>query len=192
MQGIYPKSGRGKGFVLPVNMCLAYPITQHSEERKRSIELDSNAIFFVKDSLIADNSEVFYETCSQTTVKQYDHIIKVKSFMHDLDADLIRSIMFMETSHGWYDRINPLRKTILPMNIHYEYWKKLGFSKDQLLNPKINIHAGALILKRIQNRLNDPKISKIASVYNFIGKESVSDYGARVAKIYNERAWEKC
>ena len=112
--------------------------------------------------------------------------------MHDLDADLIRSIMFMETSHGWYDKINPIRKTILPMNIHYEYWKNLGFSKEQLLIPKINIDVGTLILKRIQNRLQYPKISKIASVYNFIGKERVSDYGSRVARIYKERAWEKC
>lgn len=192
MQGIYPKSGRGKGFVLPLNMCLPYPIIQDFKSRKKSIELDSNAVFIVKDSLKADSSETFYEVCSQNTVKQYDNIIKVKAFMHDLDADLIRSIMFMETSHGWYDKINPLRKTILPMNIHYEYWKNLGFSKEQLLIPKINIDVGTLILKRIQNRLKDPKISKIASVYNFIGKERVSDYGSRVARIYKERAWEKC
>ena len=58
--------------------------------------------------------------------------------------------MYLEASHGWYDEFAPwLRKTILPMNIHYDYWKELGFSESQLEDPKINIHVGTLLIKRI-------------------------------------------
>ncbi len=78
------------------------------------------------------------------------------------------------------------------MNIHYDYWKELGFSESQLEDPKINIHVGTLLIKRIQDRIRDPKIVKIASVYNVLGREKVNEYGVQVANIYRKKSWEKC
>jgi len=45
-------------------------------------------------------------------------------------------------------------------------------------------------LKRIQDRMKDPKIAKISSIYNFTGSKVISDYGARVAMIYREKHGE--
>jgi len=41
-------------------------------------------------------------------------------------------------------------------------------------------------------RLKDPKIRKIASVYNVLGRESVSKYGAQAENIYRNKTWLRC
>lgn len=103
----------------------------------------------------------------------------------------------MESTHGSYDKLctplNPFcpqNKSILPMNIYVTYWKKLGYTRDQLLNTEINIDAGCLILSRIWKRVKDPTIRKVASVYQILGTVKVTDYGARVQKIYDEKPWD--
>jgi len=192
MMNIYPSSPRGRGFVLPSQMCSAHPTLNKQSQRKQAIINNDKAVFVVADNMGADASEVFFELCSAHTVKQFSSIIRIEAYKHDVDTNLIKAIMFMETSHGWYDKINPWRETILPMNVHYKFWENLGVTKEKLLKPEFNIHIGALILKRIQDRIKDPKIAKIASIYNFTGSEVISDYGARVAMIYREKAWEKC
>ena len=97
--------------------------------------------------------------------------------------------MYMETTHGWYDKFYPYRKTILPMNLHYKYWRDLGVTKDKLRCPFYNIEFGIILLSRISNRLEDPTPRKVATIYNFLGAEKVSEYGARVAKIMKEKPW---
>jgi len=64
-----------------------------------------------------------HEICSQNTIALYDKIIKIEAFRQDIGPDLIRDIMYIETSHGWYDHFYPWHNTILPINIHYKYWK---------------------------------------------------------------------
>jgi len=73
------------------------------------------------------------------------------------------------------------------MNIHVEYWEGLGYSREQLQQPEINIRVGILILKRIIERIQNPTVEKIASIYNFLGNEKVTDYGARVKIICQEQ-----
>jgi len=90
----------------------------------------------------------------------------------------------METTHGWYDAVYPMRKTILPMNLYYQYWRDLGITKENLGCSFYNIEFGVILLSRIQQRIENLTIAKIASIYNFLGAEKVNDYGARVAKLY--------
>lgn len=75
------------------------------------------------------------------------------------------------------------------MNIHYKYWRKFGFKKESLICPHCNIEFGMIILKRIQERINNPTITKIASIYNYIGAEKVTDYGERVSNVYLTQPW---
>ena len=192
MLGVYPKSGRGKGFVLPLQMCMTHPVINIAKDKKESIINNTKSIFVVDEKSIPNVKIPFHEICTQNTVALYNNIIKIEAFRQDIDPDLIRAIMYIETSHGWYDRFYPWRSTILPMNIHYQYWKGLGFNKSQLQIPKNNIHVGTLLIKRIQDRLKDPKIYKIASVYNILGKENISEHGVQVANIYKNKSWEKC
>ena len=58
--------------------------------------------------------------------------------------------------------------------------------RDVLDDPRLNIRAGAILLRRIQDRLKDPSIRNIATLYNGLGKPAVSDYGAPVEEVYRE------
>lgn len=77
------------------------------------------------------------------------------------------------------------------MNIHAEYWKGLGYSREDLKDPRKNIEAGVRLLKAIQDRVTDPAIEKIGSVYNYLGATIVTNYGASIAQIYREKPWLK-
>ncbi len=46
-----------------------------------------------------------------------------------------------------------------------------------------------LLLKRIADRLSVPSIAKIATLYNSLAKDEVSDYGAQVARAYRDKLW---
>ncbi|WP_166267240.1 hypothetical protein [Marinobacter caseinilyticus] len=86
--------------------------------------------------------------------------------------------MYMETTHGWYDKFYPYRKTILPMNLHYKYWRELGVTKENLECPFYNIEFGIILLARITARVKDPTSRKVATIYHFLGTEKVNEYGA--------------
>ena len=77
------------------------------------------------------------------------------------------------------------------MNMHAEFWKDLGYSREELKDTKKNIQAGVMLLKRIQSRMPGASEEKIASVYNSLGTRHVTDYGARIKKIMQEKPWEK-
>ncbi|MFP8966134.1 hypothetical protein ACKC9G_06125 [Pokkaliibacter sp. CJK22405] len=166
------------------------PVLQNSRERHQSIIDDTPALFNIVDNFGADGSEPMIELSYFDVTKANFSAINEAANTHNLDADLIRAIMYLETTHGYYDKIYPWRNTILPMNVSYTYWKDLGVDETFLEDTRNNIDTGAKILKRIQDRVSDPSVAKIASIYNFMGKEIVSDYGARVATIYQKQLWK--
>jgi hypothetical protein len=147
-------------------------------------------------------------------VDLYESIIEEEAKRQGVDPRLVKAIMYMETSHGRYgyraedlDRtmeeypvlgqipgvgqlLNSLRAdSILPMNIRASIWSALGFSKEQLKDPRLNIRAGVMLLKRIIERIDNPTVAKVATLYNNLSRESVTDYGARVAEIYRQELW---
>ena len=77
------------------------------------------------------------------------------------------------------------------MNIHAEYWKGLGYDRKDLDNPKKNVQAGVLLLKRISDKMPNASVDKIATIYNSLDARHVSDYGARVKKLIEEKPWNK-
>ncbi len=78
----------------------------------------------------------------------YKKEISTAAFKYKIDPDLIRSVMYLETTHGYYDVVNPIRRTVLPMNIHYEYWKELAISESDMEIPAKNIEVGALFTRQ--------------------------------------------
>lgn len=171
----------------PVNI----PVLRKAEERKESIINNTPALFPIETNPKAVGIKPFYELESQSDVGKWCAQIALISRRHKIDLELVKAIMYMETTHGWYDCVNPFRRTILPMNIHYAYWRKLGVTPEQLNVPRYNIEFGVIILSRIRDRIEDPTISKIATLYNSLAAEKVSDYGARVASLYWEKPWIK-
>ena len=123
--------------------------------------------------------------------------------------------MYMEMSQGSYgypeDRLNR-SKTILPMNINPYIWGSLvnegkpfpvpetvfghggGYVRDEgrkaFDDPRTNIRAAAVLLKRIQGHLQNPTIRNIATLYNSLSQERVTNYGAQVEQIYRNQEWQ--
>lgn len=110
-----------------------------------------------------------------------------------VDANLVKAIMYMETTHGYYDAILELfnkNKSILPMNINVKYWGNTFGSREELKNPEKNIEAGVEIVDRIKKLLPaNASVEGIATLYNNINAKKVSEYGARVKAIYDEKPW---
>jgi hypothetical protein len=48
-----------------------------------------------------------------------------------------------------------------------------------------------MLIRRIVERLEEPTVSKVASLYNSLAKDQVTDYGARVADVYRTKAWHR-
>ena len=124
-----------------------------------------------------------------------------------VDANLIRAIMYMETTHGYYDKLldnsattwfdgkglKPKfieNKSILPMNMNVDFWGNTFGSRADMHDPMKNIMAGATLLKRIKACMSSSAdIARIATIYNNLGAQKISDYGARVRFIYHKRSW---
>jgi hypothetical protein len=167
------------------------PFINDRDGRKRSIVENTPAIFQIVANQNAMGAAPFYEWEAQSEVGKWCGMIVNLAMKYRIDPDLINAIMYMETTHGWYDKINPARHTILPMNIHYQYWRELGVTKEMLECPYYNVEFGAIILSRIKDRLLDPTVEKIGSIYNFLGAEKVTDYGARIHALYWKKPWKK-
>ncbi len=125
-------------------------------------------------------------------------IIEREAKRKGVDPDLVRAIMYMENADG-----NPLNlnrqlekigmaRSILPINIKPGMWAGLdGVKKEEFKNPEANIRAGVTLIRRIQDRLDDPTPAKVGSIWHFTGAEKVNDKGARIQRIFDQKAWSR-
>ena len=162
--------------------------------RKQSILYDLPVQFKVGLNPSVEGDKPFYELKGESQVAAFTSMIEAEALRQGIDPNLAKAIMYMETTHGWYDA--PLAKldknrSILPMNVRSDYWADLGFSREELKEPEHNISAGILLLKRIWDRVPDPSVEKVATLYQDLGATKVSKYGARVGKIYADKLWKK-
>jgi soluble lytic murein transglycosylase-like protein len=170
-------------------------------------------------------------------VQKHDQEIEEEAARVGVDPDLLRAIMYVEVSQGYYgypfekrdwvdahwpmatsfkpvlDLMLPQADSILPMNVKRSLWGGLlndgqnysrryieagrnkgvviDQTRDVLDNPRLNIRAGAILLKRIQDRLADPSIRNVATLYNGLAQPAVTNYGAQVEQAYRNREWEQ-
>lgn len=150
-------------------------------------------VFKINDNPSASGEEPIYEVSAFSSVRSNEATIDRVSRETGVDARLLKAIMYMEMTHGYYDialAIFDKNKSILPMNINTEYWGDVFGSRKDLKNIYCNIKAGALIVQGIQANLPyGSPISHIATLYNNLNAVVVSDYGARVAEIYKNEPW---
>ncbi|MGH6881821.1 MAG: hypothetical protein ACREFM_12970, partial [Hypericibacter sp.] len=107
---------------------------------------------------------------------------------------------------GWSD-------SILPMNVRRSLWGGLlnngqpysrqyveagrdrgivvDQTRDAFNDPRLNIRAGATLLRGIQDRLDDPSIRNVATLYSGLGEKHVTDYGERVDEVYRTKEWNR-
>ncbi len=191
LRGANSDAYRDAHTMVPIDPKVVVPGSDLKTRRMYVIQ-GGGAVFPIASNPSANPQAPISEIHAFNTVKQYsDHINTVAAPYH-LDPDLIRSIIYMEQTHGCYDVVALGRqKTILPMNVHSRLWGNFVGTREQLDSPTHNITAGARILSGIQNNLNpeDRNVPKIATLYNSLGAEQVNDYGARVAAIYQQKPW---
>lgn len=177
-----PPKGRGGGYLEPPS-------------RKAIIAQDgAEPRITVAPNRQANGKAPPLEEPGQSQVKAYDDYITEMAGKYRLDPNLIRSIMHLETTHGYYDRLFPSewRKSILPMNVNTAYWGDRWGSKESLANPRLNIEAGARMLRSIVDKMpKDATVAQIASVYHSDRAPKVDDYGARAQSIHDEESWRK-
>ena len=164
------------------------------KERKNAILDNSKDIKFnIASNPKADGSKPWYTIDAYSGVKKNKKTIEHEAKKANISPDLVKAIVYLETTQGYYDSTLPsgVNKTIRPMNIHAEYWKGLGYDRKDLDNPKKNVQAGVLLLKRISDKMPNASVDKIATIYNSLDARHVSDYGARVKKLIEEKPWNK-
>jgi len=165
--------------------------------RKDVIKNNEQGFNFTPAENSAANSEKSpYEFSSFSEVAKNNNLIDSLSKKHNVDSDLVKAIMYMETTRGQYDRIIApldLNKTVRPMNVNTVYWgNTFGTRKELKTNPAKNIEAGIKMLKSIINNVQpNATIAQIATLYNSINATKVNDYGARVQEIYDKKLWEQ-
>ncbi len=143
----------------------------------------------------ADGKPPWYEFSEfgADAVHKYNPEIEAEAKRTNLDPDLIRSVMYMEGSHGWYGRPAEalgVAGSYQPMNVQPEPWAKLGGAEaDIIKKPVDNIRAGAELMSRIRDRLPEATPDRIATLYNNLSADNVTDYGARVQNIMKEKPW---
>lgn len=107
-----------------------------------------------------------------------------------------RAVIWAENARGgyggWGSKFDDWgwSSTIMPMNVNKNKWAGIIDKKPKdMHNAKDNIEAGVVLLKRIEERIQNPTPSKIGSIWVFSGSEEVSNYGSYIGRIYKEKPW---
>jgi soluble lytic murein transglycosylase-like protein len=143
----------------------------------------------------ADATAPLHEWAWISQVDGYDAEITQVAAELGIDPDLIRAIMYVETTHGWYGvpaDFLAISDSILPMNVSLDFWGDVFGPRSNLDVPLNNIRAGATILSGIiANLPATASVAEIATLYNSLSATRVSDYGARVEAVFKSRLWDR-
>lgn len=165
------------------------------DSRKQCILNNGGRRFPIDDNSDANGDAPYYEDEEYSQVGRFSDLIEEVAKEQDVDPDLIKAIMYMETTHGYYEKLVSWfdgNDSILPMNVNVTYWGDVFGTREELQGPRANIVAGAKMLRAIQNNLPDgAPVSHIASLYNSHRAVKVNNYGARVSRIYAEKPWNQ-
>ncbi|MCP4395669.1 MAG: hypothetical protein GY804_15585 [Alphaproteobacteria bacterium] len=178
------------------------PSVNIEKDRIKAIKDNACAKFDIETNLKASGKAPLHawHLIGHQTVRQNDKHIKHAAEKHGVDPDLVMSIMYLENAQGWYGKPAELigaADTILPMNVSNKRWGEMQAEGKGIFNNAKNVDAGTKIIKALQgkikgvnsSKLDKESIEKIGTLYNSLYKEKTTDYGARVAKIYEEKPW---
>lgn len=156
---------------------------------------DEPALFEIAENRDADRRPKDNESVESglSAVRQYADIIEREATAQGVDAELIKAIVYMENAHDpTVQRLSDffrLSTSVLPMNIQPETWSGLSDEPIDFHDPEMNIRTGVTLIRRIIDRIDDPTPAKVASIWNFTGREIVSDFGARTQAVYDNPVW---
>lgn len=178
-----------------VEPIVARPLLETGRQRAEAIMGNLPGLIDVADNPgVEANPHPWYARPKEEQVMQHDMLIEEAAARHELDPDLVKAVVWIETTHGWYDALTGVikpPKTLRPMNVHVEFWKDLGVTREQLTDPRTNIEAGTYILASIAERLVDPTPEKIFTLYNNLHADAVSTYGKTAAYYFVTKPWRE-
>ena len=172
------------------NDIAAGPVLANIKDRREAIMANTPGRFVVEPNADAKPyPNPWYGANSLEEVTANRAAIERLAFRYKLDTDFVKAIVWMESTHGWYDRFDPHNKTIRPMNVHDTLWSQLGIDRKTLEDPTRNIAAGVHILAAIWDRTDNPTVEKVATLYNQLGATQVNGYGKTVAYYMTHKPW---
>lgn len=169
---------------------LGGPVLTNIKDRRESILKNTPGVFQVAPDPAAKHyANPIYARQDLEEVTANLLTIDKAALRYDLNPDFVRAIVWMESTHGWYDRYDPHNKTIRPMNVHAKLWEQLGITRADLDNAELNIEAGVYILAQIWARTENPNYEKVATLYNMMSATKVDGYGKTVVYYMQHRPW---
>ena len=180
------------------------PIYNMEQDRRNAINWGVDAVFEIVDNPDADDNyrvldRATWSYAKATVLENMETIERVAkehneqlAKEHKVDPQLVKAIMFREQAAG---PVQPaadwlgISDTLSPMGFNPEVWHGLGIDRESASNSEDNIRAAVVLIGRIQDRITDPTPEKIATLYNGLMKEKISDYGALVGRYYNDSPW---
>jgi len=163
-----------------------------------NILADKPARFDIEDNPEANSNDPWYASAlaGNAAIASYGPTIEKEAREQGVDPDLAKAIAYAENSRGHYfgsakaaEGLD-MADSFLPMNINPSIWGGLGIDRKSASDYLTNIRAGITLIKRIAGRIDDPSPEKVASIWNYAGRERVNDFGAYVGRMYRERPWE--
>jgi tetratricopeptide (TPR) repeat protein len=162
------------------------------KQRRTAIINNIPLVFNVEDNPQASGNVPLYEIPALSWVPSTESpIIDAAAQKYNVDPDLIKAIIWVETTHGYYDYLFQevgRNSTILPMNVSL-LWKEMLGDRQQLMDIQTNVFAGTRLISEIWKRVENPTVEKVATLYQKLSASEVSDYGAWVARAYKDKPW---
>jgi hypothetical protein len=125
----------------------------------------------VADSNAAAYPQPWYQRVDSEGVTANEAWIDQATRFSPITPDFLRSIIWLETTHGWYDRHSPVEvKSILPMNVY---------------------GTGVRILEALWRNTENPTVEKVATLYHNQGETAVTSYGKTVAHYHASKPWRQ-
>lgn len=171
------------------------PVVNMSADRIRILQDNAPALFEIEDNSDADPSYGVWRSSHTTgadAVRIHDPVIEKEAVRQGVDPDWVKAIMYVENAHGFYGapvQVLGGADTLFPMNISPELWSALSDPPGDLTDPSTNIRNAVTLIRRITERVDEPTLAMVASIWIFAGAELVSDYGARVQDVHDRQIW---
>jgi len=185
-----------------------YSVVDNPYQRRMSILNDTPAYFSMSGSVATysfrdyatvaagyASENTFGHSVASTAIRAYDSYFHGASRVYGVDEGLLKSIAYMENSHGWYDThwmaiSGNTVDSIRPMNIRPDLWQQLS-PGGNFWDPKTNIYAAAKLIAEIEERVPNATLAQIATLYHDLKAKEIGPYGVEIEYLYNTKPWDE-
>ena len=165
-------------------------------DRIQVILNDAPARFEIEDNPDADPNYGAWRAnhaLGFNAVRRNEAIIEREAEAQGVNADFVKAILYVEHAQGYHDLLFEAigkSESLHPMNIRPDPWAAIDAPPADLTDPATNVRIAVTLIRRLSERIDDPTPAKVASIWNFTGHESVSDLGARIERVMEEKPWQ--